>query len=227
LSAWALLVSDLQNDFLDRGGYYGIRARLQDEPGWRALSSTEQARRLDEAAASTSRGVVSADAERMINRVADAVACARRADRPVGYVRAVYDRGFDILPPGLHRDPERRHHPCHPGTWGAGFVDPIRRLVEEDRAPRERVFDKHTYDAFFRNPALAEFLDQADIGRLYVCGTETQTCVLASAQHAALLGYHTTILEDAVWSADTRLGRAALDIHSRAFGDTCAIDALG
>jgi nicotinamidase-related amidase len=50
--------------------------------------------------------------------------------------------------------------------------------------------------------------------------------VLVTAQHAALLGYRTTILEDGVWSVDASLGQAALEIFRRAFGDTCDLEAL-
>jgi nicotinamidase-related amidase len=224
---WALLVVDLQNDFLDKRGYYGLRRLLELDATWRQLGPEAQALRLAAVSEDIPGGIVSAEAKKMLRNVTRAIERSRQFERPIAFVRAVYDRSFDVLPPGLHRDPERRHFPCRPGTWGVQFVDPIRLAVEQGHADRERVFDKHTYDPFFADTGLPAFLTEYDVRRLYVCGTETQTCVLATAQHAALLGYHTTILDDGVWSADQTLGDAALKMFARAFGEVCPVDAIG
>lgn len=224
---WALLVIDLQNDFLDRRGYYAARELAERDPAWHLASPDAQLQRLRQAAESRQGGFISLAAEQMVDNVIRAVGHARRAERPIAFVRAVYDRSFDILPPRLRNDPDRRHFPCRSGTWGAEFVDPVQGAIAEAGPPRERVFDKHTYDAFFANTPLNTFLADAGVRRVYVCGTETQTCVLATAQHAAFLGYHTTILLDGVWSVDAPLAEAALEIFARAFGETACICALG
>jgi nicotinamidase-related amidase len=71
---WALLVIDLQNDFLDRRGYYGLRTALGRDPEWWTLNSAAQAACLEQAAESTAPGFITPDAERMVDNVIQAVA---------------------------------------------------------------------------------------------------------------------------------------------------------
>lgn len=222
---WALLVVDMQNDFLDRGGYYARRAVLEERADWKSLSPDAQARLLEEDAEARAHGPRSAAVERLVRNVGGAIAAARTADRPIAFVRAVYDRGFETLPPLLSRDPGRTHFPCRPESWGAAFFGEIAGAVENASRPSERVFEKHTYDAF-TCPSLPAFLAASRTDTVVVCGTETQVCVLATAQHAALLGYRALILEDAVWSVDGAKADAALAIFRDAYGDTLTVDAL-
>jgi nicotinamidase-related amidase len=49
---------------------------------------------------------------------------------------------------------------------------------------------------------------------------------LASAQHAALLGFRTFILEDGVWSGNTEAANAALSLFRDAYGGTLTFDEL-
>lgn len=218
---WALLVVDMQNDFLDRAGYYARRARLQRRPEWARLSSEEQRRLLEAEAPSRGRGARSRVIDSVVDNVCRAIAAARAADRPVVFVRAVYDRGFEILPPLLRNDPGRAHFPCRPGTWGAELFG----AVAEAAAPAGHVIEKHTYDAF-SNPRLLELLRSSGTDTVILCGTETQVCVLATAQHAALLGFRSFILEDGVWSANLPMANAALAIFRDAFGGTTTVDEL-
>jgi len=215
---WGLIIVDMQNDFLDAGGYYAVRRKLEQRPDWDQMSSEQQQHLLATAAAERSLGWQSASIAPVVDNILAALRSARAAQRPVAHVRAVYDRAFAILPPMLYNDPQRRHFPCRPGTWGAEFVRGIDAAVAA-REARERIFDKHTYDAF-SNPALSDFLREHEVTQVLVCGTETQTCVLATAQHSALLGFRTFILEDAVWSLNAAIADAALTLFRDAWGGT-------
>lgn len=223
---WALVVVDLQNDFLDRGGYYALRTELERAPDWDALSSAAQAERLEAAAADRPVGIANPLAAAVVDRVLEAIALAVQAGKPVLVVRAVYDRAYDVLPPRLAGDPERHHFPCLAGSWGAELVAPLARVLADSESPLIKVLDKHTYDAFFEPELLLAHLHEHDVDSLVFCGTETQTCVLASAQHAALLGYRSWILEDCVWSVDARLGSAALEIFRNAYGGILSLKSL-
>jgi len=223
---WALLVVDMQNDFLDKGGYYAQRAALEERPSWGFLSSGEQLRMLEDAGPAHALGMRSFAVERMVANVCAAIATARRAGRPIAFVRAVYDPSFDRRPPLLTNHPGRRHFPCRPGTWGADFVDAIADATGELRRATERIIEKHIYDAF-TDPALPAFLQETLVHSVVVCGTETQVCVLTSAQSAALLGFRTFILEDCVWSANAGTAGAALSIFRDAYGGTLTLDELG
>lgn len=219
---WALLVVDMQNDFLDKGGYYARRASLQECADWEALSPEQQFRLLESAPEDHRRGARSKAIEQVVANVCGAISTARAANRPIAFVRAAYDRGFDILPPLLSNDPDRRHFPCKPGTWGAEFFGGAADAIREAGRTSERIFEKHTYDAF-SNLSLLPFLRETRVSAVVVCGTETHVCVLASAQHAALLGFRTFILEDCVWSANTETANAALSIFRDAYGGTLTL----
>ena len=197
---WALAVVDMQNDFLHGDGYY--------------------ARREHEHAPGAGAGMRSATLPTVVSKVCQAVGTAREWGRPVAFVRAVYDRRFSVIPPGLRRDPGRVDYPCRPNTWGAEFVEPIAAVV--DAAPadaKQAVIDKHTYDAF-HDTQLHEFLQAAKVTHLVVCGTETQVCVMATAAHATFLGYLCYIVEDAVWAMNQETANATLEIFRDAYGDT-------
>lgn len=223
---WALLVVDMQNDFLDKGGYYARRETLQKRADWGELSPDEQLRLLEDAAQDRRPGARSKAIEQVVANVRGAISTARAANRPIAFIHAVYDRGFDVIPPLLSNDPDRTHFPCKSGTWGAAFFGGIADAIDETPRASERVIEKHTYDAF-TNPSLLAFLRESRVSAVVVCGTETQVCVLASAQHAALLGFCTFILEDCVWSADTGIANAALSIFREAYGGTLTVSELG
>ena len=223
---WALLVVDMQNDFLDADGYYARRETLEQRADWNDLSMEEQSRLLERGPMDRGSCARSEEVTRVVANAGAAIATARAANRPIAFVRAVYGRGFDALPPLLANNPNRSHFPCKAGTWGGGFFGPIADAADQIHATHERIFDKHTYDAV-TNPSLLTFLRQAGVDTLVLCGTETQVCVLASAQHAAMLGFRTVILEDCVWSIDAATAAAALSIFRAAYGETMTVDALG
>lgn len=58
-----------------------------------------------------------------------------------------------------------------------------------------QVFEKHTLSAF-KNPELKQFLDKHQIAKLFICGTDSEACVLSTAFEAFDLGYETHILKD-------------------------------
>lgn len=223
---WALLIVDMQNDFLDKGGYYARREVLQKRSDWAGLSSDKQRSLLEDAAGTLGHGSRAPAIDQVVANICAAIAAARAADRPIAFVRAVYDRSFDVQPPLLANDPDRRHFPCRAGTWGAAFYGGIAAAVADTRGDKERIIEKHTYDAF-TNPALPAFLEDMAVSTVVVCGTETQVCVLSSAQHAALRGFRTFILQDCVWSADDETASAALPIFRDAYGATLRLGELG
>ena len=201
---WALVVVDMQNDFLHSNGYYARRAGSRDGGD----------------------GLRDATVAPVISNVRLAVAAAREAGKPIAFVRAVYDRAFTTIPPSLLRNPNREDHPCSPGSWGAELMAPVAELaMETPPGVVEQIIDKHTYNAFHET-SLHDLLRGASVDSVVLCGTETQVCVLSSAQHAAFLGYHPYILEDAVWSANAAAAAAALDIFRDAYGETLRVAAL-
>ncbi len=223
---WALVVVDMQNDFLALDGYYGRRDALDESVREGRLSHADRLRELELLEPPTSGSeyeLRSPALTGVVDRVSSAVQLARREACPIAFIRAVYDRSFAVQPPSLLRDPTRRHFPCKTGTWGSHFVDSIASIAAEGQSSeRERIIDKHTFDAFHQTE-LAAFLDDQEVDAVAIAGVETDVCVLRTAQSSSILGYRTLILEDAVWTANASLGHPALEIFRDAFGETLRV----
>lgn len=72
----------------------------------------------------------------------------------------------------------------------------------------------HGYSAFdVNNISLADYLQEQNVGTLYIVGLATDYCVRASALDACKLGFHTYVVTDAIAAVDLEEGdgRKALD----------------
>ncbi|MNV09335.1 nicotinamidase/pyrazinamidase [compost metagenome] len=72
------------------------------------------------------------------------------------------------------------------------IVEPLRRHI-----PPARVFDKSTYSPW-TDGRLHSVFSQEEISSIAVSGGENDVCVLATVLGAVDLGYHVTVLSDAV-----------------------------
>jgi nicotinamidase-related amidase len=229
LEAWGLVVVDMQNDFLSADGYYARRAALEEQVAQGAMTREARDRLLSEPSSAPS-GDLRYRAEslpRLVAGITTAVEHARTRQRPIAYLRAVYSPEFDVAPPFLRHDPERTHHPCPPESWGAGFIEPVGRLIAaRPRSSRERVITKHTLDGFWRT-GLLRFLRGEGVRSVVIVGVETHACVLATAVSASIRQFRTVILDDCVWTPKEVLGQGALAIFRDAFGATARGDGDG
>lgn len=91
------------------------------------------------------------------------------------------------------------------GEYGHDFID---ELVP---ATGECVIDKPGYSAFHQTD-LQQILSVRGIHRLILCGVTTEVCVHSSLRNAVDLGYACWLAGDACASADSRLHQAALDM---------------
>jgi nicotinamidase-related amidase len=222
LDGWGLVVVDMQNDFIAAGGYYARRMELDEQVAQRKLTPDARNHLLGDLHFSNPGEFIcrSPSLRPIVDNVCRVIEHARSGRRPIAYLRAVYDRGFNVQPPSLRRDPERSHYPCRPQSWGAAFIEPIAQLVSARPTDSvEEVIEKHTFDGFHRTK-LFHFLTDHKVQTALIVGVETQVCVLATAISAAVNQFKTTILEDCVWTAQEELGRGALAIFRDAFGST-------
>ena len=219
---WALIVVDMQNDFLAAGGYYARRSGLDKKVRQRTLTAAQRNHLLSQPRAASRGGfryrVVSL--RTIVANICAIIEQARTQQRPIAYLKAVYSRKFDVQPPFLRLEPDRMHYPCKPITWGAGVIEPISHLLSARPIPsNEKVIEKHTFDGFFRTELL-QFLRQRQVQTVFIVGVETHVCVLATAQSAAVNQFKTLILEDCTWTANQDLGQSALGIFRDAWGST-------
>ena len=209
----ALVVVDMQNDFLAHGGYYDEIARLTGAKGGEL--SQADIYTLTQLYRHPPPSCVIRDAyQDLVSTVAEVAATALARQMPAIFVRTAYDPASYYRPPLFIAAPERQDYACHPGTWGSELVDPIKRLASDRCA---KVVEKHTFDAFFETE-LRGFLRFHQIDTLYVAGVETNICVLCTALSALSNGFRPVILEDCVATSLPALHAPALRIIEVAKG---------
>lgn len=91
------------------------------------------------------------------------------------------------------------------GEYGHDFVDELQPLTGEP------VVDKPGYGAFHQTD-LAQILMSRGIRRLYLCGVTTEVCVHSTLREAADRGFECVLVADACGSAHPQLHAAALQM---------------
>jgi nicotinamidase-related amidase len=227
-SNWGLVVVDVQNDFLAAAGYYAQRSKL-DERVDRGRLTMEKRNRLLSQLCPAPPGRFRCRAKSLrpiVTNICRVIEHARKQQRPIVYLQAIYGRKFDAKPPFLRQEPGRQHYPGKPGSWGVELIEPIRRLIAtRPMRLNEKVIVKHTLDGFFQT-GLAQFLRKRQVETVVIVGVETHVCVMATAQSASVNQFETIILEDCIWTAREELGQGALAIFRDAWGSTARLREL-
>lgn len=92
------------------------------------------------------------------------------------------------------------------GSWGGEFHDDLKPVAGE------LVASEHWTASGFANTDLDMILKQHDIERVVLAGMLTNTCVEASGREAAELGYHVTMIKDAVGGLSEAEHTAAVEL---------------
>ncbi|MBA3022305.1 MAG: cysteine hydrolase [Gammaproteobacteria bacterium] len=181
----ALIVIDMQRDFLDPGGYAAtagmdVSALRQPIPFVRTL--LDHARRHGMLVVHTREG----------HR-------PDLSDCPPAKLARSREAGAEIGSQGpLGRLLVR-------GEYGHDFIDELQPLSGEP------VVDKPGYGAFHQTD-LAQILAARDISRLYICGVTTEVCVHSTLREASDRGFECVLVADACGSAHPHLHAAALQM---------------
>lgn len=91
------------------------------------------------------------------------------------------------------------------GEYGHDIIDELQPLAGEP------VVDKPGYGAFHQTD-MAQILETRGIRRLYVCGVTTEVCVHSTLREAADHGFECVLVADACGSAHPALHEAALQM---------------
>jgi nicotinamidase-related amidase len=186
----ALLLIDIQNDYIAPGGYF-------DKMG-NDLSAVRQ----------------------LVPRVKSVLEAARRSNVLVVHVRkTLYPDLLAESPCNLRSrlvrlgddstDYSKKLLPyCIDGTWGWRTVEDLSPLTNEV------VVRKHNTSAF-ASTTLPVILKSNDIKSVVISGLATNGCVLATALDAPCNGYYAVVLSDCVASTRGVLHDAALSIMSQ------------
>jgi nicotinamidase-related amidase len=207
LDTSALIVVDMQNDFIAQGGYYDEITRLTSTKGGE-LSREDIDTLTQLYARPPASCVIRESYQELVTRVAEVVAATLARKMRTIFVRTAYNPASYYRPPLFIATPNRQDYACHPDSWGSELVDPLKPLASQRSA---KVVEKHTYDAFFETE-LRGFLRFHQIDTLYIAGVETNLCVLCTALSALTNGFRTVILEDCVATSRPALHAPALQI---------------
>lgn len=196
----ALLMIDMQRDFLDPGGY--LAAQGYDLDGVRAAIGP--ARRLLDA--------------------------ARAAGLPVIHTRQGFWPDLRELPPHKRARVDDGTSPIgRPGPLGRFLIrgEPGHELVREVAAlPGEIVVDKSGCGAFWGTD-LAAVLAAAGTRSLILAGVTTDVCVHSTLREARDRGYECLVARDACGSGDAYAHEAALHmvtVEDGVFGVLAGVD---
>ena len=209
----ALLVVDMQNDFLAQGGYYAEKAARFCAAG-EELSAADHVALARVYMHPPATCEISGRYQGFVHTVTGVAAAALNGGMTTIFVQAGYDPDARYGPPLFLRNPQRRDYACHPGTWGADLVEPIKQLASH---PRARIVEKHTFDAFFETE-LRGLLRFKHIDTVYIAGVETNVCVLFTACSALSNGFNTIILAECVTTSQIDVHEQTLRIIEMAQG---------
>jgi biuret amidohydrolase len=179
----ALIIIDMQRDFLDDGGYAAtagmdINALRKPIPFVSAL--LDFARKNKTLVIHTREGY-----------------CADMSDCSPAKLFRSREAGAEIGSAGpLGRLLIR-------GEYGHDIIDELKPIAGEP------IIDKPGYSAFHQTD-LAQILNSHDIKRLLICGVTTEVCVHSTLREAIDRGYECVLISDACGSANVDLHDAAM-----------------
>jgi len=188
----ALLVVDMQNDFVHPDGGFGTSAR---RPG----SSIDFA------------GLTAT-----IPKVNQLLAAARAAGQPVVYIAHVLRPDYaDAAYPYWRAGPpgtKRRGNFLIEGTWGAQIIDDLAP------APGEHLVVKKGFDGF-AHTGLDMLLRNLGVDTCVICGVKTCVCVSSTVRGASERNYQIVVVSDACADNTRQWHEAELVTMSRIFAD--------
>lgn len=177
----ALIVIDVQNGFVIKGGSYDLL------------------------------GMDTSQYERVIPKIQELVTRCRNAGIPVFYTQAVRESsGIDLLTrthkivPKAREDRIMKKPICVRGTWDAEIVDDIKPLSEDHIVIKRR-------DSAFHDTEIEVWLRSLGVDTLIFCGIDTSICVEASLREAFNIGYDVVLISDATASSNHKHYESTLE----------------
>ena len=184
----ALMVIDVQNGFVSKGGSY-------DQLGMNV-----------------------ARYQHVISHISELIRLCRSVNIPIFYTQAVREKsGIDLLTkthrilPKSREERIRTKPICVIGTWDADIVDEIKP------SPMDHVVVK-SRDSAFQDTEIGVWLNSIGIDTLVFCGIDTSICVEASLRDAFNNGYDVILVSDATASGNIKHFESTLEIVRDYYG---------
>jgi ureidoacrylate peracid hydrolase len=177
----ALMVIDVQNGFVSKGGSYDILG--MDVSHYREV----------------------------IPRIRDLIIMCRDARIPVFYTQAVREAsGIDLLTkthkilPKSREERIKKRPICIRGTWDADIVDDIKPQENDHVVIKRR-------DSAFHDTETGVWLRSIGADTLIFCGVDTSICVETSLREAFNIGYDVILVSDATASSNRKHYESTLE----------------
>ena len=184
----ALMVIDVQNGFVSKGGSY------------------------DQLGMNVSRY------QHVISHISELIRLCRSVNIPIFYTQAVREKsGIDILTnthrilPKSREERIRTKPICVIGTWDADIVDEIKPSIMDHVVIKRR-------DSAFQDTEIGVWLKSIGIDTLVFCGIDTSICVEASLRDAFNNGYDVILISDATASGNIKHFESTLEIVRDYYG---------
>ena len=177
----ALLVIDVQNGFVSKGGSYDLL------------------------------GMETTNYTKVIPKIRDLIIMCRNAGIPVFFTQAVREAsGIDVLTNTHQILPKSREERimkrpiCIRGTWDADIVDDIKPVDTDHIVIKRR-------DSAFHDTEIGVWLRSIRVDTLIICGIDTSICVETSLRDAFNIGYDIVLVSDATASSNTKHYESTLE----------------
>ena len=171
----ALIVIDVQNGFVSKGGSYDLL------------------------------GMNIVPYQDVIPRIQQLIKTCRLARIPIFYTQAIREpSGIDLLTqthkilPRSREERIKKKTICVRGTWDAKIVDDIKPDDKNDHIIIKR------RDSAFHNTEIEVWLRSIGVDTLVFCGIDTSICVESSLRDAFNIGYDVILISDATASSNKK-----------------------
>ena len=184
----ALLVIDVQNGFMSKGGSYDLL------------------------------GMKISNYQNIIPKLKELISICRTYNVPIFYTQAVRESsGIDLLTkthrilPKSREERIKKRPICVRGTWDAKIVDEIKPTSKDHVVIKRR-------DSAFQDTETEVWLNSLKVNTLIFCGIDTSICVETSLRDGFNKGYDVILISDATASANIRHYKTTIEHVKEYYG---------
>lgn len=177
----ALMVIDVQNGFVSRGGSYDLLG--MDTTNYRAI----------------------------ISNIRQLIETCRKYGIPIFYTQAVRESsGIDLLTkthkilPKSREERIKKRPICVRGSWDAEIVEEIKPSRADHIVLKRR-------DSAFHDTEIGVWLRSLSVNTIIFCGIDTSICVETSLRDAFNIGYDVVLISDATASSNGKHYESTLE----------------
>ncbi len=192
----ALLVVDVQNGFMSKGGSYDLL------------------------------GMNVSNYQKIMPKLKELISICRRYNVPIFYTQAVRESsGIDLLTkthkilPKSREERIKRRPICVRGTWDAKIVNEVKPTNKDHIVIKRR-------DSAFQDTETEVWLNSLKINTLIFCGIDTSICVETSLRDGFNKGYDVILISDATASANIRHYKTTIEHVKEYYGLVMKVNEL-